>query len=57
MEEQKMWDLFWEIHHGNPREGPGESHSTRRAFCMQGFAFLPQDSEYDGFMFYIGRLD
>jgi len=34
MEEQKMWDLFWEIHNGNPREGPGEFHSTRRAFEM-----------------------
>jgi len=29
-----MWDLFWEIHNGNPREGPGEFHSTRRAFEM-----------------------
>jgi hypothetical protein len=43
MEEQKMWDLFWEIHHGNPREGPGESHSTRRAFCMlKDLPFCPR---------------
>ena len=34
MEEQEMLDLFWEIHSGNPREGPGEFQSTKRAFDM-----------------------
>jgi len=29
-----MWELFWEIHSGNPREGPGEYQSTKRAFEM-----------------------
>jgi hypothetical protein len=24
MEEQEMWELFWEIHSGNSRKGPGE---------------------------------
>ncbi len=34
MEKQEMLDLFWEIHSGNPREGPGEFQSTKRAFDM-----------------------
>jgi SAM-dependent methyltransferase len=34
MEEQEMGELFWEIHSGNPREGPGEFQSTKRAFDM-----------------------
>ena len=29
-----MGELFWEIHSGNPREGPGEFQSTKRAFDM-----------------------
>lgn len=27
-------DIFWEIHSGLPREGPGDNASTRRAFEM-----------------------
>lgn len=34
MEEREVWKLFWEIHSGNPREGPGEFESTKRAFDM-----------------------
>jgi SAM-dependent methyltransferase len=34
MEEREMWELFWEIHSDNPREGPGEFQSTKRAFDM-----------------------
>ena len=29
-----MGELFWEIHSGNPREGPREFQSTKRAFDM-----------------------
>src|SRR5512136_1313748 len=34
MEEREIWKLFWEIHSSNPREGPGEFESTKRAFAM-----------------------
>jgi SAM-dependent methyltransferase len=27
-------DIFWEIHSGLPREGPGDNDSTRRAYAM-----------------------
>ena len=27
-------EVFWEIHRGLPREGPGDNASTRRAFLM-----------------------
>jgi len=34
MEELEMGELFWEIHSGNPREGPGEFQFTKKAFDM-----------------------
>ena len=27
-------EIFWEIHSGLPREGPGDNWSTRRAYLM-----------------------
>ena len=30
----QMPEIFWEIHHGLPREGPGDNESTRRAYLM-----------------------
>jgi len=27
-------EIFWEIHSGLPREGPGDNQSTRRAYLM-----------------------
>lgn len=36
-------EIFWEIHSGLPREGPGDNASTRRAFFMT--TDLPADPE------------
>ena len=33
MTEQQMWDLFFEIHKDIPREGPGDTESTRQAYA------------------------
>lgn len=30
----KLPEIFWEIHRGLPREGPGDNKSTRRAYLM-----------------------
>jgi len=30
----KLPEIFWEIHSGLPREGPGDNKSTRRAYLM-----------------------
>jgi len=30
----KLPEIFWEIHSGLPREGPGDNRSTRRAYLM-----------------------
>jgi SAM-dependent methyltransferase len=30
----RLEEFFFEIHQGLPRQGPGDSQSTRRAFCM-----------------------
>ena len=31
---EKMPEIFWEIHSGLPREGPGDNESTRKAYMM-----------------------
>jgi 2-polyprenyl-3-methyl-5-hydroxy-6-metoxy-1,4-benzoquinol methylase len=31
---EKMPEIFWEIHSGLPREGPGDNESTRKAYRM-----------------------
>jgi len=31
---EKMPKIFWEIHNGLPREGPGDNESTRKAYMM-----------------------
>jgi len=32
MTENQMWELFFEVHDGLVREGPGDKHSTQKAF-------------------------
>lgn len=39
MTDKQVWKLFFEIHTGIPREGPGHSQSTRRAYA--GLKNLP----------------
>jgi len=34
MTDAEKWDLFMEIHSGNPQEGPGDFESTAKAFSM-----------------------
>lgn len=34
MTDAEKWNLFMEIHSGNPQEGPGDSESTAKAFAM-----------------------
>lgn len=29
-------EIFWEVHSGLPREGPGDNKSTRKAYMMLG---------------------
>lgn len=36
MENEQMMQFFFEIHSGLPREGPGSTPSTRKAFAMLG---------------------
>jgi ubiquinone/menaquinone biosynthesis C-methylase UbiE len=31
---EKMPEIFWEIHSGLPREGPGDNESTKKAYMM-----------------------
>jgi ubiquinone/menaquinone biosynthesis C-methylase UbiE len=31
---EKMPKIFWEVHSGLPREGPGDNESTRKAYLM-----------------------
>jgi ubiquinone/menaquinone biosynthesis C-methylase UbiE len=31
---EKLPEVFWDLHSGIPREGPGDNESTRRAFLM-----------------------
>jgi len=31
---EKMPKVFWEVHSGLPREGPGDNESTRKAYLM-----------------------
>ena len=31
---EKMPKIFWELHSGLPREGPGDNESTRKAYLM-----------------------
>jgi SAM-dependent methyltransferase len=33
-ESEPLSEIFWEIHSGLPREGPGDDASTRKAFSM-----------------------
>jgi hypothetical protein len=30
----QLTEIFWEIHNGLPRAGPGDNDSTRRAYLM-----------------------
>lgn len=36
MTDAQMWELFFEIHKGIPREGPGDSESTFKAYSFLG---------------------
>jgi len=40
MNEDRFWQIFFEIHQDLPREGPGDSESTLKAFSM--LAHLPR---------------
>ena len=31
---EKMPEIFWELHSGLPREGPGDNESTKKAYLM-----------------------
>ena len=31
---EKLPKIFWELHSGLPREGPGDNESTRKAYFM-----------------------
>ncbi len=43
MTEKQMWKLFFEIHHGIPREGPGDTASTLRAYsCLKNLPDTPE---------------
>ena len=40
---QRQWEIFFEVHSGLPREGPGDAQSTRRAFaCISGLPTRPR---------------